>query len=68
MMTAEISRITELINEGYITCRRHPDTDLYILNYTPKTQFENKWEPATECCRGLIVDVECRGKSVSEVL
>lgn len=45
-----------LIAEGYISRRRHPSEDLYILNYTPKTQYERFWNETTTACRGLIVD------------
>jgi hypothetical protein len=45
-----------LIENGYITKRKHPEEDLFILNYTPKTQYEAFWNSVTEQCRGLIVD------------
>lgn len=48
--------LESLIEAGYITRRKHPDYDLYILNYTPKTQYEGAWNETTLSCRGLIVD------------
>ena len=45
-----------LVEEGYISRRRHPSEDLYILNYTPKTQYERFWNETTTACRGLVVD------------
>ena len=56
MNNEEIDRIKTLINDGYITRRKHPELGLYMLNYTNKCQFDNAWEPMTEMCRGLIVD------------
>lgn len=44
------------IREGYVTARRHPHLPLTVLNYTPKTQYENMWDSVTMRCRGLIVD------------
>ncbi len=40
-----------------ITVRYHPQHEgLRILNYTPKAQYENKWDEVTENCRGLVID------------
>ena len=55
--------INNLIQENYISKRKHPEFDLYILNYTPKTQYENFWNETTESCRGLIVDESYNIKS-----
>ena len=49
-----------LVADGYITRRRHPAHDLWILNYTPKTQYEGLWNDTTMSCRGLVVDGENR--------
>ena len=45
-------------HEGYITKRKHPAADLYIYNYTQKTQYEGLWNEYTLMCRGLILDSE----------
>jgi RNA ligase len=45
-----------LVEAGYISRRKHPELDLHILNYTPRTQYEGLWNDTTEQCRGLIVD------------
>lgn len=39
---------------GLITCRKHPEVDLLIWNYTPKCQFERAWNEVTMQARGLI--------------
>jgi len=52
----DISLIQSMIDSGYISKRKHPTENLYILNYTSKTQIENNWNEATLNCRGLIVD------------
>jgi len=48
--------LENMIKEGYVKKNKHPFEDLYILNYTPKTQYEGFWNETTKNCRGLIVD------------
>lgn len=55
-----IQRFTE---EGYLHIQKHPDADLYIYNYSPKTQYEGFWNEITLQCRGLILDAQ--GKPVA---
>jgi len=50
------NKVNHLIDTGYISKRKHPTENLYILNYTPKCQIEWHWTPETIACRGLIVD------------
>lgn len=45
-------------NERYITKRFHPTEPLAILNYSDKTQFNQKWDDVTVQCRGLIYNTE----------
>ena len=56
-------KIEKLVEDGYISSRKHPSADLYILNYTPKTQYDKYWTEETLQCRGLIVDKD--GKIVA---
>ena len=51
------------VDEGLVSCRKHPVDDLWILNYTPECQFSRIWTDVTLQCRGLIVDAE--GKVVA---
>lgn len=44
----------EMIDEGYVNAREHPSLPLTILNYSAKTQYEQRWNSVTEQCRGLI--------------
>jgi len=46
----------KLIEQGYITKRKHPLQDYFIYNYTAKTQYARFWNEATRNCRGLILD------------
>jgi RNA ligase len=48
--------IANEIQEGHITCRPHPELDLFVLNYAPSVAYERRWNAGTLVCRGLIVD------------
>ncbi len=48
--------LQEEIANGYVSCKKHPDFDLFIYNYTVKTQYDWRWNSITIRCRGLILD------------
>lgn len=50
--------LDSLVEQGWLRSQRHPDTDLWIYNYTEKAQFEKHWTPETLACRGLILDAD----------
>lgn len=52
----DVDKLGQLIHSGYISARRHPHLELNVLNYTPKTQYEQLWNEVTLRCRGLVVD------------
>lgn len=45
-----------LVADGWLRSQRHPEADLWIYNYTERTQYANHWTPETLACRGLILD------------
>lgn len=47
--------LDQLMNNGYIKAKKHPSADLFIYNYTAKTQYERMWNEWTLSCRGLIM-------------
>lgn len=49
-------QLLEMIESGFVIKNKHPTEDLYIYNYTQKTQFERVWNAVTLACRGLILD------------
>jgi RNA ligase len=49
-------RLEVLVAEGWLSSQRHPDADLWIYNYTKRTQYEGHWTEETLVCRGLILD------------
>lgn len=55
-MTLDFDNLNKMVEEGFISKRKHPSLDLYIYNYTPKTQYSHNWNNETMQCRGLIMD------------
>lgn len=55
MAMVNLMKLNELVSQGYLTTRKHPDADLWIFNYTPKAQYEKYWIDETVMSRGLIV-------------
>lgn len=53
----DLGKIKNYIESGLISETIHPeDSDLSIFNYTPKCQFDRKWDDVTMQCRGLILN------------
>ena len=44
------------IANNLIMANKHPEYDIWILNYSPKVQSKKLWDLYTESCRGLIID------------
>lgn len=44
------------IDNGLVLANKHPEYDIWILNYTPKTQSKGFWDEYTLSCRGLVID------------
>lgn len=58
MSAFDRERLDTLVSDGWLRSQRHPDADLWIYNYTERTQYENFWTPETLVCRGLILDAD----------
>lgn len=56
MNTIDMNKLTTAVNDGLVMCKKHPTAALWIYDYTPKTQYEKRWDEITMRCRGLIVD------------
>ena len=50
--------LEKLYQDGYLAKQKHPELDIFILNYSQKCQFEQLWNPITLLCRGLVLDAE----------
>jgi T4 RnlA family RNA ligase len=55
-MTIDLALLKEMMDGGFVHTQKHPKYDLFIYNYTPKTQYERVWNAVTLMCRGLILD------------
>jgi len=47
-----------MLLDGYVSVQKHPETELYIYNYTANAQYEKLWNEITLACRGLILDAD----------
>ncbi len=52
----DLALLKDMIDGGFVNVQKHPKYDLFIHNYTPKTQYERVWNAVTLMCRGLILD------------
>lgn len=53
----DVQLLGEHLANGFVSMRHHPQfPQLYILNYTAKTQYEDMWDEVTKQCRGMVVD------------
>ena len=43
------------MNEGLVYIKKHPQYPLFLLNYTPRTQYRQKWCKELMHARGLVV-------------
>lgn len=50
------SVLQKYLENGYIRVQKHQEHELYIYNYTAKTQYESLWDDVTLNCRGLILN------------
>lgn len=55
-MIFDLTELQKLRAENYIVSQKHPKADLWIYNYSQKTQYEGFWNDITLKCRGLILD------------
>ena len=51
----DLKKYYELMNEGLVYIKKHPQYPLLLLNYTPRTQYSQKWCKELVHARGLVV-------------
>lgn len=52
-----LDKVQQYIDDGLVTERQHStNKDLFIYNYTPKTQHGKLWDEVTTVARGLIIN------------
>jgi len=50
--------LNQYIENSLIIANKHPEYDLWILNYSPKAQSKKFWDEYTKSCRGMVIDAE----------
>jgi len=50
--------LNDYIENNLIIANKHPEYDIWILNYSPKVQSKRFWDEYTLSCRGLIIDID----------
>jgi RNA ligase len=50
--------LNNYIDNSLIIANKHPNYEIWILNYSVKAQSKKFWDEYTMSCRGLVVDVE----------
>jgi RNA ligase len=53
-----IEKLNKYYEDGLLYKQVHPTLPLTIWNYSPKTQFDGKWDEVTLQTRGLVTDSE----------
>jgi len=48
--------LNEYIEQSLIVANKHPEYDIWILNYSPKAQSKRFWDEYTMSCRGMVID------------
>jgi RNA ligase len=56
MLAAQQAFLDGTLNRKYVSVVKHPDFDLWILNYTAACQYDRAWDAITVATRGLILD------------
>ena len=51
----DLNKYFELMHEGLVYIKKHPRYPLFLLNYTPRTQYQQKWCKELVHARGLVV-------------
>ena len=50
--------LKSMLEQKLVLVQKHPDTDLFIYNYSPLVQYQKLWNEITLMTRGLILDKE----------
>jgi RNA ligase len=52
------SVLNTYIEQSLIVANKHPEYDIWILNYSPKAQSNKFWDEYTMSCRGMVIDAD----------
>jgi len=48
--------LNQYVDNSLIIANKHPEYNIWILNYSPKVQSKKFWDDYTLACRGLVID------------
>ena len=57
-MKFDIEILKKYESDSLVSIRKHPEAELYSVNYTQKVQYDRLWDEITTQTRGLIIDSE----------
>ena len=57
----------QLKEEGYLHMKKHVKYPLYLLNYTSKTQYQQKWCKELIHTRGMVVEEDGQIKTSTQI-
>lgn len=52
------NELNDYIDNNLIVANKHPEYDIWILNYSPKAQSKKFWDKYTMSCRGMVIDAK----------
>ena len=52
----DMKTLMEYVDQGIVTCRKHPYLPLKVYNYSPVAQSIKIWDNTLSFCRGLVVE------------
>lgn len=53
-----MAKLDYYVGNNLIVKNKHPEHDIWILNYSPKATYHKQWDQYTLSCRGLVIDAE----------
>lgn len=58
LLKVDWGELNKYIDNNLIVANKHPEYDIWILNYSPKAQSKKFWDVYTMSCRGMVIDAE----------
>lgn len=50
--------LNQYVENNMMMINKHPEYDIWILNYSPKAQYNKFWDDYTLSCRGMVIDAD----------
>jgi len=56
LLKIDMEQLNYYVGNNLIVKNKHPEHDIWILNYSPKATYHKQWNEYTLACRGLVID------------